>query len=56
MDVGIFDRRHKDDALFGTVCLECLPHMTKWVYRLRDIDELQQFINKLGKVINDKAT
>lgn len=38
----------------GEYCKPCARIMTPWVFKLRDVDELQLFVNKLGRAINEK--
>jgi hypothetical protein len=52
----IFYKRHKPDAIQGTFCKRCAVLMTPWVYKLRDIDELTMYVNKLERAIREKRT
>jgi hypothetical protein len=52
----IFFRRPKQDFHYQTFCKACAVLLTPYVYRLRDIDELTLYVNKLKGAINEKRT
>ena len=53
---NIFFGRHKQDFHHQTFCKRCAILLTPYVYRLRDIDELTMYVNKLKKAIHEKRT
>lgn len=52
----IYFKRHKDFFHHATYCKACAVHLTPYVYRMRDIDELTMYVNKLERAIREKRT
>lgn len=52
----IYAKRHKDFFHHATYCKACAVHLTPYVYRMRDIDELTMYVNKLERAIREKRT
>lgn len=50
----IFRRRMVPDFFINTFCYKCAIEITPLVYRARDIDEVNLFINHLMRAINEK--
>jgi hypothetical protein len=48
----IFKGKHKPD--FGLFCLDCSKKITPLMYQLRDICELQLFVNNLWRKTNEQ--
>ncbi len=53
---GIYFKRHKDFFHNATFCKSCLLQLTPSVYKMRDIDELTMYVNKLERAIREKRT
>jgi hypothetical protein len=50
----IFRSRKKPDL--GVFCYDCCKAITPLVWALRDIDELQYFVNNLKRAINERRS
>jgi hypothetical protein len=51
---GWFKKITFPQDLHGDYCNNCLDVLTPWVYRLSDICELNMYVNKFERIINDK--